>query len=404
MAQIHISTAGAKAGPTAAARRYGDSNSGSDDEAPAAAPTAVPAMPAPAPAAAGEPELENLRTRRLKKGLALSPKVVSASQPMRNSFSFSGVTALVDRLTESGRMEGEVAIPLGALEEVRPLGEGSQGAVSLMVHRESGEFVAVKRIRLDLTESDEAHKKRTELFTEIKTYVQSSCASIVRSFGAYCDDGIISIVLEYMDCGSLKGLLARVGSMPEGALAAVVAQVLTGLRYLHEVRRLVHRDLKPENILLSSDGFAKIADFGVSKELENTLANCDSFIGTVTYMSPERLDTMRAVSGYGFAADIWSLGMVVAECAMGQYPYPPTVTSQFLAHMEAVCEADAPLDAWLPAAAHSEALRDFVRQCLPRQADKRPSASALLSHPFVADAAERFDLATWLRDTVVFTG
>lgn len=325
---------------------------------------------------------------------------------MRVALSSSGVSALLEDLLApvrheaDGRAAGSIA--LDELDDVRMLGSGSQGSVMLTIHRRTGDYIAVKRIRLDMADTDEATRKRRELVTEAKTYLQSSCAYVVRSFGVFCVEDTISMLLEYMDAGSLKAVLAR-GPLPEPALRVITEHMLLGLRYLHETRKLVHRDLKPENVLLSSDGLAKISDFGVSRELADTLANCDTFVGTVTYMSPERLDTMRAVRGYGFAADVWSLGVIVAECALGRYPYPDSVTSQFLAHMDAVCEADAPVDDWLPATSYSPALRSFVSACLSRSQQARPSASALLKHAFVAgNAADAFDFAAWVRDTILF--
>lgn len=78
---------------------------------------------------------------------------------------------------------------------------------------------------------------------------------------------------------------------------------------------IIHRDLKPSNILLNSQGLAKISDFGMSNKLQKD--GFESFEGTYMYMSPERLrgDT------HSFDSDIWSAGILLAECAMGKYPF-----------------------------------------------------------------------------------
>lgn len=77
--------------------------------------------------------------------------------------------------------------------------------------------------------------------------------------------------------------------------------------------------MKPDNILVSSQfGEAKLSDFGISKELEATLNMCNTFVGTLSYMSPERMDGKY----YTFSSDIWSIGMVVYEMATGCHPYP----------------------------------------------------------------------------------
>lgn len=81
----------------------------------------------------------------------------------------------------------------------------------------------------------------------------------------------------------------------------------------------IHRDLKPDNILLNKLGEIKLTDFGISKAMESTFGLCGTFIGTSTYMSPERIQGQK----YSFPSDVWSLGLILYEMATGQYPYPP---------------------------------------------------------------------------------
>ncbi|RAL41280.1 hypothetical protein DM860_010074 [Cuscuta australis] len=90
-----------------------------------------------------------------------------------------------------------------------------------------------------------------------------------------------------------------------------------GLNYLHGVRHLVHRDIKPANLLVNLKGEPKITDFGISAGLENSMAMCATFVGTVTYMSPERIRN----ENYSYPADIWSLGLALFECGTGEFPY-----------------------------------------------------------------------------------
>jgi serine/threonine protein kinase len=92
---------------------------------------------------------------------------------------------------------------------------------------------------------------------------------------------------------------------------------LKGLRYLREKHQIIHRDVKPSNILVNSSGDIKICDFGVSGQLIDSMAN--SFVGTRSYMSPERLQG----TNYSVQSDIWSLGLSLVEMALGMYPIPP---------------------------------------------------------------------------------
>src|SRR5690349_10222364 len=101
------------------------------------------------------------------------------------------------------------------------------------------------------------------------------------------------------------------------ALFTFPSQVLRGLHYLHRTRRVIHRDIKPSNILLNTEGKAKLADFGVSGEVSDQVDAKMSFVGTVTYMSPERIKG----ESHTFNSDNWSLGLALVECALGYFPY-----------------------------------------------------------------------------------
>lgn len=80
----------------------------------------------------------------------------------------------------------------------------------------------------------------------------------------------------------------------------------------------MHRDIKPSNVLVNSQGQIKLCDFGVSSELENSVAN--TFVGTGTYMAPERIQG----SPYTLKSDVWSFGLTLMELAIGRFPLSTT--------------------------------------------------------------------------------
>ena len=80
----------------------------------------------------------------------------------------------------------------------------------------------------------------------------------------------------------------------------------------------MHRDIKPDNILINKKGFAKLTDFGISKQLSgDETEKARTFVGTLTYMSPERMEGQK----YSYAGDIWSLGVMIIQVITGRFPF-----------------------------------------------------------------------------------
>uniref|UniRef100_A0A1D2A0M9 mitogen-activated protein kinase kinase n=1 Tax=Auxenochlorella protothecoides TaxID=3075 RepID=A0A1D2A0M9_AUXPR len=255
---------------------------------------------------------------------------------------------------------------------LRQLGAGACGVVHKAWLPREARFVAVKKISvLD-------RGSRHQLMNDIKALCNAPpCDGLVQFHGAYhaADRGQIAVVLEYVDGGSLADVIAKVGAVPERILAPITARVLRALGALHG-RRLLHRDIKPANVLLTRAGDPRVADFGISATIPDaTLAACHTFTGTVTYMSPERVDGLP----YGLPSDVWALGLTLLEAVTGKYPYDASAGVMQL--MVQVMEEECPLPA--PGAV-SPACRSFLAACLARDPTKRASIEELLRHPWVA--------------------
>ena len=166
-------------------------------------------------------------------------------------------------------------------------------------------------------EADEA--KRKAILLELKALHEASHPSIVSFYCAFYREGAVHVALEYMDASLLDISRGAGASLPEPVLAAIALPVLHGLVYMHREKHIIHRDIKPSNLLVDGLGNVKIADFGVSGELHHTLAKCASWVGTVHYMSPERIQG----GAYSYDSDVWSLGITLLELASGAFPYPP---------------------------------------------------------------------------------
>ncbi|KAL6861166.1 hypothetical protein ACP4OV_016866 [Aristida adscensionis] len=263
--------------------------------------------------------------------------------------------------------------PLAELERVRRVGSGAGGTVWMVRHRATGRAYALKVLY-----GNHEDAVRRQIAREIAILRTAEHPAVVRCHGMYERGGELQILLEFMDGGSLDG--RRIA--PEPFLADVARQVLSGLAYLHR-RRIVHRDIKPSNLLIDSARRVKIADFGVGRILNQTMDPCNSSVGTVAYMSPERINTDLNDGAYdGYAGDIWSFGLSILEFYLGRFPFGENLGRQgdWAALMCAICYSDPPE----PPPTASPEFRDFIRCCLHKNPANRLTAVQLLQHPFVA--------------------
>eukprot|EP00966_Prymnesium_polylepis_P006068 138928-Prymnesium_polylepis.3 len=259
------------------------------------------------------------------------------------------------------------------LEMLEELGSGASGTVYKARHTASGTLVAVKCVTI----LEKA--KRDQVVGELRIMMSHVLGArwLVTMHNAFYEDAKVYTVLEMMDGGSLEGAVkkhaAEGGLTDERRLARVAREVLGGLNYLHRQLHQVHRDLKPANVLLSRTGAVKISDFGISSQLENTNAFCETFVGTTCYMSPERL----AGEQYSYTADVWAFGLIILELATGRYPYGEVGSYfQLLGH---IMDEPAPTP---PDGSFSREFTSLISLCLDKDPKMRPTAHDLLKHPW----------------------
>uniref|UniRef100_A0A1I8H384 mitogen-activated protein kinase kinase n=1 Tax=Macrostomum lignano TaxID=282301 RepID=A0A1I8H384_9PLAT len=197
--------------------------------------------------------------------------------------------------------------------DIVELGCGSSGVVQRVLHKPTKQVMARKLIHLEIKPS-----VRTQIIRELEVLHSCNSPYIVGYFGAFFVDSsaTISICMEYMNAGSLDLVLKQAGRLPEPIVSKITFSVLRGLIYLRQNINCLHRDVKPSNILVNLEGECKLCDFGVSGQLIDSMAN--SFVGTRSYMAPERLNGEE----YSILSDIWSMGLSLIELATGRYPIP----------------------------------------------------------------------------------
>ncbi|CAM8996845.1 hypothetical protein QQ045_008293 [Rhodiola kirilowii] len=281
----------------------------------------------------------------------------------------------------SGASGGANPIPVqqlsfSELERANRIGSGAGGTVYRVIHRPTNTQYALKVIYGNHEES-----VRRQIYREIEILRDVNNPNVVKCHDMFDHSGEIQVLLEYMDGGSLEG--AHIPN--EAALADLTSQILSGLAYLHR-RHIVHRDIKPSNLLINGRRQVKIADFGVSRILEQTMDPCNSSVGTIAYMSPERINTDLNHGKYdGYAGDIWSVGVSVLEFYLGRFPFAVGRQGDWASLMCAICMSQPPE---APATASRE-FRDFVACCLQREPARRWSAQQLLRHPFILQSSSQ---------------
>ncbi|XP_010416164.1 PREDICTED: mitogen-activated protein kinase kinase 9 [Camelina sativa] len=288
--------------------------------------------------------------------------------------SSSSVTAATSSVCNNNNTSAAAA---SDLERLNVLGCGNGGIVYRVRHKNTSEIYALKTVNGDM---DPVFTR--QLMREMEILRRTDSPYVVKCHGIFEKPvvGEVSILMEYMDGGTLESLR---GAVTEKKLAGFAKQILKGLSYLHALK-IVHRDIKPANLLLNSRDEVKIADFGVSKILVRSLDSCNSYVGTCAYMSPERFDSESSggISSDIYAGDIWSFGLMMLELLVGHFPLlPPGQRPDWATLMCAVCFGEPPR---APEGC-SEEFRSFVECCLRKDSSKRWTAPQLLAHPFLRE-------------------
>lgn len=253
---------------------------------------------------------------------------------------------------------------------------------------------------------------------------------IVNFYDAFSvlDEGGVAMMMEYMDGGSLQDIVDSGGCDDEDTLATIALQGLMGLKFLHDCNQ-IHRDLKPGNLLINKRGDVKVADLGILKQLDpvvesdsgaaegdtvsstvsssNTvengnfkspsLARTNTFVGTATYMSPERING----SEYSFPSDVWAFGLSIMAVAIGKLPIQSK--GGYWAILQSIRDAPSPslppntitaeeaLNGSESGVYWSDDFRSFLGGCLKKEPAERLTCAELLEHPFVLKAQAQMD-------------
>ncbi|XP_052897397.1 serine/threonine-protein kinase N isoform X1 [Anopheles moucheti] len=196
------------------------------------------------------------------------------------------------------------------------LGRGHFGKVILAQYKNTGEYFAIKALKKgDIIARDEVESLLSEkrIFEVANTMRHPF---LVNLFSCFQTDQHVCFVMEYAAGGDLMmHIHTDVFSEPRAVFYA--ACVVLGLQYLHE-SKIIYRDLKLDNLLLDTEGYVKIADFGLCKEGMGFGDRTGTFCGTPEFLAPEVLTE----TSYTRAVDWWGLGVLIFEMLVGESPFP----------------------------------------------------------------------------------
>jgi DNA-binding NarL/FixJ family response regulator len=212
-------------------------------------------------------------------------------------------------------MATENVLIKGRYQLGKVIGGGGMGYVYIGTDILTGETVAVKQLRIELTGNMPQMVER--FLREGEALRRLNHPNIVKVLATSDEDSQHYIVMEYVSGGSLADLLTAQPQLPFERVVSIGLEISDALSRAHHLQ-ILHRDIKPANILLAEDGTPRLTDFGLARigQLPRLTEN-GSILGTFYYLSPEAVEN-REVNE---RSDLWSFGVVLYEMITGRLPF-----------------------------------------------------------------------------------
>jgi len=194
------------------------------------------------------------------------------------------------------------------------VGTGGMSCVFLAYDVEANTYVAVKVLKPDIAENEEAVRR---FENEAKAIAMLSHPNIVSIYTVSTENEIKYIAMEYVNGETLKTYLKNNGPLDFDKVIELSLSILGALEQVHD-KGVVHQDIKPSNMIYDSEGRIKLADFGIARHPGFVKSHIeDQAVGTVYYMSPEQASGKLV----DFRSDIYSLGVLMYELVTGKLPF-----------------------------------------------------------------------------------
>ncbi|EME28234.1 Cyclin-dependent kinase 7 [Galdieria sulphuraria] len=279
-------------------------------------------------------------------------------------------------------------------QKEKVLGEGTFGIVNKAKDTKTGQYVAIKKVRMGNSKDGVA----IPALREIKILQDVRHENLINLLDVFGTSSNINLVFDYCIADLEQIIKDKTIALSTAEVKGALKMILCGVAKLHE-NWVLHRDLKPSNILMDTQGVLKLTDFGLSKLFASPYRKYTNQVVTRWYRAPELL---FGATQYGTGIDMWSVGCIFAEMMLRQ-PYFPGDSdidqlSKIYSALGTPTEEEWPGVAALPAyveftpkprppmrqtftAASDEAL-DLLNQFLLFDPWKRISAQDALNHPY----------------------
>ena len=257
----------------------------------------------------------------------------------------------------------ETGSRLGEFAVLDKLGKGGMGEVYLAEDLQLGRKVAIKVVADRLRTDDEA---RERLLEEARLASALNHPNICTIYQVVSTDDELYLVMELVEGTVLRNSIYG-NPLPVETVLAYGIEIASGLGHAHQ-NGILHRDLKPGNVMIGIDGRVKILDFGLAQRQGTEVteattihhASSNDLAGTPLYMAPEQMRAGRADT----RTDIWSLGVVLYQCASGGHPFKGRTFMELAA--EVLKETPAPLPPHVP-----KELSRVIMRCLSKEPSGR---------------------------------
>ena len=243
-------------------------------------------------------------------------------------------------------------------EIINCIGTGGMADVYKARDHKLNRYVAIKVMKAEF-------RGDREFVSKFRVEAQAAAGlahqNIVNVYDVGDENGIYFIVMELVEGITLKTYILNRGKLSVREATGISLQVAAGLEAAHN-NGIIHRDVKPQNIIISTDGTAKVADFGIARAASADTIN-SNVMGSVHYSAPE-----QSRGGYCDAkSDIYSLGITMYEMLTGHVPFDGDSTVEVaLKHLQNEIVAPKDVIPDLP-----NAINQIILKCTQKSPDRR---------------------------------